>query len=111
MTDYLKYRGKCKEFVDQACKNDSTLTSVRGFYHDTFWGKQAHWWCKKQDGTIFDPTKDQFPTKGSCEYEEFDGMIECSECGKKIIETKAIIDGNGCYAFCSTKCNMIFVGL
>ena len=109
LDDYKKYRGKCKQFVDEACKNDPTLTPVRGHYHDPFWGPQPHWWCKKPDGTIFDPTKDQFPTKGTFEYEEFNGIINCSNCEKEIKESEALIEGN--YAFCSTKCNMIFVGL
>jgi hypothetical protein len=110
-TDYLKYRGKCKEFVDESVRNNHTLTPVRGFYYDYSWGRQAHWWCKRTDGTIYDPTADQFPSKGKGVYEEFDGTVECAQCGKEMPEAEAIIDGNGHYAFCSTHCNMRFVGL
>lgn len=32
-TDYMKYRGKCKEMSEQACLLDSSLTLVRGYYY------------------------------------------------------------------------------
>jgi hypothetical protein len=111
LSDYLKYRGKCKEYVEKAVKEDPTLLAVRGFYYDAAWGRQAHWWCLKQDGTIFDPTAKQFPSKGYGVYEEFDGFIECEECGKTVHESKAIIVGNGNYAVCSYECNLKLVGL
>jgi hypothetical protein len=107
--DYMTYRGKCKEYVDAAVAKDPTLTAVRGYYYDVSWGRQAHWWCTRQDGTIFDPTAKQFPSKGSGVYEEFDGTVLCSECGKKMTEEEASFHGN--YAFCSTACNLRFVGL
>jgi len=110
-TDYLAYRGKCKEFVEGAILKDPSLIAVRGYYYDPQWGRQAHWWCKRKDETIYDPSAKQFPSNGNGVYEEFDGKVECAECGKEIIETDAIIDGNGHYAFCSTACNMRFVGL
>jgi len=110
-TDYTTYRGKCKEMVDKAVLKDPSLTAVRGYYYDAQWGQQAHWWCKRQDGTIYDPSANQFPSKGKGVYEEFDGMVECSECGKELPEAEASFDGNGHYAFCSTACNMRFVGL
>lgn len=109
-SEYLQYRGKCKEYSEALVAEDSSLTLVRGYYHCPMWGKQEHWWCKKPDGTIVDPTVDQFPTSGiAAEYEEFDGMCECAECGKRIPEEEARFDSR--YAFCSTACNMRFVGL
>src|ERR1700741_407442 len=72
--DYLKYRGKCKELSENAVKADSSLILCRGHYYDFLWGEQAHWWCKKKDGTIVDLTKDQFPSKGSGKYVEFNGI-------------------------------------
>src|ERR1019366_7112369 len=87
MSDYLEYRGKCKELVNAACVADPTLRVVRGFYHCPLWGKQAHWWAVKPDGTIIDPTVKQFPTKGvGAEYEEFNGQIECEYCHKELAE-------------------------
>ncbi len=109
-TDYMKYRGKCKESCEDLVKKDSSLTLVRGHYICPINGKEQHWWCKDSDGNIIDPTVKQFITKGvGAEYVEFDGMIACDECGKRIREEEADIDGR--YAFCSYQCHGKFVGL
>ena len=43
LTDYQKYRGKCKELVEAAIIADSSMRAVRGYYHCPLWGKQqAH---------------------------------------------------------------------
>ena len=106
---YNRYRGKCREMSEELAAQDASLILVRGYYFDALWGKQPHWWCRKSDGTIVDPTKDQFPTKGCGIYEEFDGTVECAECGKIVSEEEADIDGN--YAFCSYTCHGRFVGV
>ena len=106
---YQKYRGKCKEMVDDLCKRDPTLSSVRGHYICWLWGKQKHWWAMKPDGTIIDPSIDQFPKPHIGDYIPFDGVVVCDECGKRIPEEEATIYGN--YAFCSLACNMRFVGI
>jgi len=109
-TDYSKYRGKCREFCDRLIIKDPSLVLVRGYYHCPINGKEQHWWCKDKEGNIIDPTVKQFLTKGAgAEYEAFDGTIECSECGKSILENSADFEGH--YAFCSYKCHMSFVGL
>ncbi len=107
--DYIKYRGKCKEFVDEAVNNDNTLKAVRGYYYDPLWGKEQHWWCVRQDGSIFDPTAKQFPSKGFGVYEEYNGFVDCANCGVEIEEEKAQFEGK--FAFCSYRCRMKFVGL
>ena len=108
--DYLQYRGKCKEYSEALCNEDPTLRLVRGFYHCPLWGKQDHWWCEKPDGTIVDPTVMQFPTSGEgAEYEEFAGICECAECGKKVREEDAMFQSR--YAYCSSRCMMAHVGL
>jgi hypothetical protein len=107
--DYLKYRGKCKELAEAAVAADPSLRLVRGYYHCPLWGKQAHWWAEKTDGTIVDPSVKQFPSCGEGEYEEFDGYILCDECRKRIHESEARIEGR--YAFCSYQCLYKFVGL
>lgn len=109
MTDYLKYRGKCKEMSEELVAKDPTLTLVRGHYLCPFWGEQPHWWTEKTDGTIVDPTKLQFPSKGLGEYIPFNGMVICAECGKEIHESKADFASN--YAFCSYTCHGRFVGV
>lgn len=107
---YRLFRGRCKEMSEAACAADDTLTLVRGHYFCPIWGSdEQHWWCTKPDGTIVDPTKDQFPSKGLGEYTPFDGIVTCAECGKKVTEDAARFDSN--YAFCSLACNMRFVGL
>lgn len=42
-TDYMKYRGKCKEMAQALCEQHSGWTLERGYYLCPFWGKQAHW--------------------------------------------------------------------
>jgi hypothetical protein len=110
MEDYQKYRGKCKEYVDKLVAENPKLVAVRGYYHCPIWGKQAHWWCKDEEGNIIDPTVKQFPTKGVCaSYEEYNGMVECAECGKVLREEEARFESN--YAFCSYRCHGKFVGV
>lgn len=99
---YKKYRGKCKEFVDRAVEKDPTLKAVRGHYFCPMWGKQAHWWCVRPDGEIYDSTVDQFPKPHIGDYVEFDGIVVCDECGKEVPETEAIFDGR--FGLCYDKC-------
>jgi hypothetical protein len=108
-TDYIKYRGKCKEMSEELCQSNPKLTLVRGHYDCPIWGMQPHWWTKDKDGSIVDPTVKQFPSGGVGEYIPFDGKVDCSECGKQMSEEEADFESN--YAFCSTKCHMRFVGL
>lgn len=110
MTNYEKYRGKCKEFCEQAVKDDPSLTLVRGHYYCPIWNTdESHWWTIREDGSIYDPTAKQFPSNGHGIYTKFDGIVSCAECGKEIKEEDADIEGN--YCFCSTACHMRFVGL
>lgn len=103
MSDYLEYRGQCKELAEAAASADPSLQIVRGFYLCPLWGKQAHWWCVRPNGEIVDPSVRQFPTAGvGAEYVEFDGNIECEFCQKLVPESDAY-----CYAqhaYCSYEC-------
>lgn len=102
-TDYLTYRGRCKELADEAFMLDPTLEVVAGWYICPLWGKQAHWWCKKPDGTIVDPSVKQFPTAGfGAEYIEYDGVIECEFCQKSLPETEAYRHAQ--HIYCSYEC-------
>jgi hypothetical protein len=110
VTDYIKYRGKCKEFCDAELKKNPNLILVRGWYYCPIANrKEQHWWLKDKAGKIIDPTRKQFLSKGAGDYIEFDGTFECDQCGRTITESDTIFDGR--YAFCSTECNMRFVGL
>lgn len=104
-------RGRCEELARAAAATDPDLRVVRGHYSCPFWGLQAHWWCVSPDGSIVDPTRNQFPSGGLGAYIEFSGRIACDQCGTEIDEAEALIDGNGRYAFCSTRCNARFVGV
>lgn len=109
VSNYEKYRGKCKEMCEQAVKDDPTLTMKRGWYLCPWWGKQAHWWCVREDGTIHDPTALQFPSGGLGEYVEYDGTVECEYCGEVVEEEKAYTYGR--HGYCSYTCACRDVGL
>lgn len=108
---YKIYRGKCKEACEALQKVLPELRLVRGYYFDPIWNKEEpHWWLVDADGRITDPTKYQFPTAGQTSfYREFDGTIECANCGRSVLEEEASIEGN--YAFCSSLCHGRFVGV
>lgn len=101
-TDYAKYRGKCKEFAEQAVKNEPTLRLVKGWYDCPIWGEQQHWWAVRPDGTIFDPTKDQFPSKGLGFYKEYKGILRCEYCSKEVKEEDANMVEH--HVYCSDRC-------
>jgi hypothetical protein len=102
-SDYLTYRGQCRQLVEAACANDPALTLVRGFYICPVWGRQMHWWAKQADGTIVDPSVKQFPTAGTgAEYIEFDGTIECEFCHKSVNEEDSYMVEH--HAYCSYEC-------
>lgn len=109
--NYKKYRGKCKQFSDQAVKEDPSLRLVRGYYYCPFTNEEEqHWWCEKPDGTIVDPTKLQFLSAGSGIYREYDGTVHCSQCNAHLLEKDAEFEGR--YAFCKdTDCHLKFIGL
>ena len=109
-SDYSKYRGKCRELCDVEIENDPTLKLVRGYYFDPIWNREEqHWWTVRSDGTIYDPSAKQFPSKGNGVYREFDGMVCCEECSKNIFEDDCIMQGR--FPVCSPKCAMRLVGL
>lgn len=107
--DYAQFRGKCREMAEAAVAADPTLTLVRGHYLCPFWGEQQHWWTTRPDGTVFDPTARQFPSKGAGVYVPFDGRVTCEECGKEMAEDEATIDGH--HVFCSYTCYGRHVGV
>ncbi len=108
-SDYLKFRGRCRELSEAAVAENPLLRLVRGHYIDPQWGVQPHWWTVRPDGTIHDPTAAQFPSKGLGEYVEFDGFVECEECGERVAEADARFDGR--HAFCSYTCHGRHVGV
>jgi len=108
-SDYAKYRGKCKKYSEALIRErpDLNLRLVRGYYYDYVWGEQAHWWCEAPDGTRYDPTARQFPSKGHGAYVEFDGFYECEVCGVRVAEEDVVPCGS--YPTCSNRCAMRLV--
>ena len=110
ISDYTRYRGKCKEMSEAAVLADPSLTLVRGHYFCPIWNtEEPHWWCVKLAGMIVDPTAKQFGSKGNGIYTQFDGTVECAQCCKRMPEEQAQHMSN--YSFCSPPCAMRFVGL
>lgn len=108
--DYLEFRGKCKELCEEACAQEPTLTLVRGHYFCPLWNvEEPHWWTTKPDGTIYDPSARQFPSKGLGIYTPFNGMVICSQCQKEVPEDEASFESN--YTFCSGRCHGRFIGV
>lgn len=99
--NYLKHRGKCKQYCEEALLADSSLKIVRGYYYDSFWGKQPHFWIVREDGSIYDPTKLQFPDQNGF-YEESNGIFNCGHCGANVKEEVGYIVGN--YIYCDYTC-------
>jgi hypothetical protein len=104
VSDYLEFRGKCKELSEAAVASDPTLRLERGYYICPVWGEQSHWWTVRPDGEVFDPSVRQFPTAGAGGfYVPFDGMVPCFHCGTEMPEDKiGYIDGH--HAFCNGDC-------
>lgn len=89
-TDYIKFRGKCRELSERYVDLHPDHQIVKGWYHCPIWGKQPHWWTQNIfTGKIHDPSVKQFPSKGLGEYEEYMGILECEYCGKKVSEDEA----------------------
>lgn len=84
--------GECADVTRDIAAKDPSLTRVRGFYHCHQWGRRAHWWLKDSAGKVIDPTKMQFPSAGSGEYEEYDPIKHptpigrCMQCGAETFE-------------------------
>lgn len=100
-SNYLIFRGKCKEVCEAVQKVLPNLILIRGHYYCAQYGKQEHWWLKTPTGNIVDPTKLQFPDQNG-EYVEFDGNYECDHCGKVMKEEDATVIGK--YIVCSLRC-------
>lgn len=101
MTDLPKGSGCCYEESAALVADDPTLRLVRGWYHCPMWGQREHWWVTRSDGSILDPTVDQFPTRGNgAEYVEYTGTMPCEYCGKDVPEADMyVLDGG--HVYCS----------
>lgn len=107
-TNYQIFRGKCKEACEALLIALPELELVRGHVIQIDGQKDPHWWLRSHQGTIVDPTVAQF-TCGVMEYVEFDGYVNCAECGKRLHEKETLFHGN--YPVCSDACALALVGL
>ncbi len=92
--------GRCADATEAMKAAFPELTRVRGYYLDAAWGSREHWWLTAPDGSIVDPTAEQFPTLGKGHYEPWDETQkeptgQCMDCGEYCY------DGN---TFCSPAC-------
>lgn len=108
MSDYIKYRGKCKEMSEQYIKEHPGCILTKGWYYCPYIGAQQHWWVKDSDGNIIDPTKNQFPSKGNGIYEEYNGTMPCECCGKLVKEEDIYFVEH--HTYCSETCYARDVG-
>lgn len=72
---YRLLAGKCESVCRAIAAAHPEFRLVRGHYFCPVWNRdRAHWWLEAEDGTVYDPTRDQFPSKGAGTYKEFDGV-------------------------------------
>lgn len=96
-TKYLKYIvfekseafGNCEKVCRKITELEPDLRLVRGHYYCSVWGERQHWWLEDEGGNVFDPTCEQFPTKGNGVYVEWDNSQPeptglCPQCGEYI---------------------------
>jgi hypothetical protein len=105
------YARKCHLYVLKWHEKDPTLTPVRGFYFCPVWRRdRQHWWLRRPDGTVFDPTKTQFPSSGAGLYQPFEELeFECDECGASVPKEMAGAFHHN-YTICSDRCYGRLVG-
>lgn len=109
-SNYEKYRGKCYEMCVSAIHADPSLNLVRGYYTCPIWNvREQHWWCTNKNGDIIDPTKLQYPSAGTGDYEVYLGWVVCDNCGKEVDEENAKFDSR--FTFCSSRCHGKFIGI
>lgn len=98
-------RGECKDATSKMIEAFPELRIACGFVHTT-WGSDQHFWCVAPDGTIVDPTREQFPIV--FQYEEIDPEKDrdrvptgvCMDCGEPVYLGKT---------FCSDECEQATV--
>lgn len=92
-------RGLCVMMTLKMVEAFPELRRVRGHYYCPMSGEQyTHWWLMAADGSIIDPTADQFLSCGAGVYEEYAGPEptgKCLDCGALLF---------GPLTFCDATC-------
>lgn len=112
--DIKSTMGMCREACEVMKKDFPELNVTNGFVHLLDIDEpQMHWWLKKSDGEIVDPTKFQYVWNGTpiMHYEEIDASHparnfprrKCMNCGKYYYQTEKHFAN-----VCSEKCSKEF---
>ena len=98
-------RGKCVEMTALMADAFPELRRVRGHYLCPIEGRRPHWWMVAPDGSIVDPTLEQFPSLGQGDYIEYVGPEpkgQCLNCGELLFDGAAV--SGFCNATCAFEC-------
>lgn len=95
-------RGKCSDATKEMVAAFPELRRVCGFVRAP-WGDDQHWWCIAPDGSVVDPTREQFPAVFG--YEEVDlanphrpiPTGRCADCGEPTFNGESFC-GSACEA-------------
>jgi hypothetical protein len=90
--------GQCKEVTARMAAAFPELRRVRGHYVCPSDGRQQHWWMVSPDGTVLDPTKEQFSSRGQGLYEPHEGPEPTGTC----LNCGALVYGET--SFCNANC-------
>lgn len=102
--------GTCEQAVDSLIAQNPALTKVAGWYIDAHWGPREHFWATAPDGTIIDPTVEQFPTghvPALRQYQPYAGVYPCPGCGIAISHPER----EDPIGFCCGPCEGATIGL
>jgi hypothetical protein len=92
-------RGKCASATKAMVEAFPELRRAAGFVHCT-WGREEHWWCVAPDGSVVDPTVEQF--EAVARYEELD--LSDPKTRSKVPTGRCLNCGGAVYAF-ATFCD------
>lgn len=106
-------RGFCHSISQEMVAEFPELRLAKGYFEDDYGAKRSHWWCIAPDGTIVDPTIDQFESNfkiTASRYEEYDELKhgplpigKCYNCGSYIYADEQD-DNYSSISFCEQKC-------
>lgn len=94
-------RGACHTLCEALIYIHPELALVRGHYLCPVNGPQPHWWTVAPNGTVVDPTKEQFTFPGMGIYEPWDESLpeptgKCMNCGGLVFERHDNICSDDC---------------